>query len=96
MNYYELSQEIYFAIKKGMPAVGIYHHGDDGSMRGIKEFNLPSPQLSGTYTQQDTYARMRASSMTDDIRDYVNTTDHPVTIYKIYTMVDDDYCVANS
>lgn len=84
MNYYELSQEIYYAIKKGLPVVAIYHHDNNGTLKGTKDFHLPSPQLTGTSSQQDTYARMRASSLTDEIKDYVNSSEHEVSVYKIY------------
>ena len=84
MNYYELSQEIYYAIKKGLPVVQIFHYGNNDVLKGTRDFHLPSPQVSGTYTQQDTYARMRASSLTDEIKDYVNSSEYEVSVYKIY------------
>ena len=84
MNYYELSQEIYYAIKKGLPVVAIHHHDNNGTLKGIKDFFLPTPQLTGTYVQQDTYARMKASDVTDEIKEYVNSCEHEVSVYKIY------------
>lgn len=79
MNKYELTQKITRAILMGQDTY-VFSQGDAPDLT----CKLPSPQRAGTYTQQETYARMQASAIVDLFQEKVNGSDYPTTTSNRY------------
>ena len=72
MNRYELTEKITRAILMGKETY-VFKQEDAPELT----CKLPSPQRTGTYTQQETYARMQASAIVDLFHEKVNESDNP-------------------
>jgi hypothetical protein len=79
MNKYELTQKITRAILMGQDTY-VFSQGDAPDLT----CKLPSPQRAGTYTQQETYARMQASAIVELFQEKVNGSDNPTTTSNRY------------
>ena len=79
MNKYELTEQITRAILMGRETY-VFKQEDAPELT----CKLPSPQRAGTYTQQETYARMQASAIVDLFQEKVNRSDNPTTTSNRY------------
>ena len=78
MNKYELTQKITRAILMGQETY-VFNQEDSADLT----CKLPSPQRAGTYTQQETYARMQASAIVELFQEKLRS-DHPTTTNNRY------------
>lgn len=79
MNKYELTEQITRAILMGRETY-VFKQEDAPELT----CKLPRPQRAGTYTQQETYARMQASAIVDLFQEKVNRSDNPTTTSNRY------------
>jgi len=79
MNKYELTQKITRAILMGQDTY-VFNQVDAPDLT----CKLPRPQRAGTYTQQETYARMQASAIVELFQEKVNGSDNPTTTSNRY------------